>query len=52
MTIPLESIPSFTPAEALAAANEQYGLVGTVSALPSERDQNFLIADLSGKSPI
>src|SRR5450631_2884886 len=45
MTIPLESIPSFTPAEALAAANEQYGLVGTVSALPSERDQNFLIAD-------
>jgi Ser/Thr protein kinase RdoA (MazF antagonist) len=45
MTIPLESIPSFTPAEALAAANEQYGLAGTVSALPSERDQNFLIAD-------
>jgi Ser/Thr protein kinase RdoA (MazF antagonist) len=34
-----------TQAEALAAASEQYGLAGAVSALPSERDQNFLIAD-------
>jgi Ser/Thr protein kinase RdoA (MazF antagonist) len=43
--IPLESIPSFTPAEALALARDLYGLAGGVSALPSERDQNFLIAD-------
>jgi Ser/Thr protein kinase RdoA (MazF antagonist) len=34
-----------TQAEALAAASEQYGLTGAMSALPSERDQNFLIAD-------
>ena len=45
MTIPLESIPAFTQAEALAAASEQYGLTGAASALPSERDQHFLIAD-------
>jgi Ser/Thr protein kinase RdoA (MazF antagonist) len=43
--IPLESIPRLTQAEALAAASEQYGLAGAMSALPSERDQNFLIAD-------
>ena len=45
MTIPLQSIPRVTQAEALAAAREQYGLAGALSALPSERDQNFLIAD-------
>jgi Ser/Thr protein kinase RdoA (MazF antagonist) len=43
--IALESIPRLTQAEALTAASEQYGLAGAVSALPSERDQNFLIAD-------
>jgi Ser/Thr protein kinase RdoA (MazF antagonist) len=43
--IALESIPRLTQAEALAAAREQYGLTGAVSGLPSERDQNFLIAD-------
>ena len=48
MTISLQSIPSFTAAEALAAANRNYGIAGTVSALPSERDQNFLITDGSG----
>jgi Ser/Thr protein kinase RdoA (MazF antagonist) len=48
MTISLESIPSFSAAEALAAANRNYGLTGTVSALPSERDQNFLITDARG----
>jgi Ser/Thr protein kinase RdoA (MazF antagonist) len=41
--IPLESIPSFTQAEALALAKREFGIAGTVSALPSERDQNFLI---------
>ena len=44
MTIPLESIPSFTGAEALAVAVREFGVGGTVAALPSERDQNFLIS--------
>lgn len=48
MTISLESIPSFTGAEALAVAAREYGLAGAISALPSERDQNFLIADAGG----
>ncbi|HEV7613255.1 MAG TPA: phosphotransferase [Steroidobacteraceae bacterium] len=48
MTISLKSIPSFPPAEALAAANRNYALKGSVSTLPSERDQNFLIADSHG----
>jgi Ser/Thr protein kinase RdoA (MazF antagonist) len=48
MTIPLGSIPSFTATEALAAATRDYGLVGRISALPSERDQNFLIIDAAG----
>jgi Ser/Thr protein kinase RdoA (MazF antagonist) len=48
VTIPLESIPRFTAAEARAVAIEQYGQLGAISALPSERDQNFLIADARG----
>jgi len=48
LTIPLESIPSFTAPEALAAATRDYGLLGRISALPSERDQNFLITDAAG----
>jgi Ser/Thr protein kinase RdoA (MazF antagonist) len=48
MTIPLESIPGFTAAEALAVAKQEFGILGTVSALPSERDQNFLITDADG----
>ncbi len=43
MTIPLDSIPSFTATEALDLAKQEYGLGGTISTLPSERDQNFLI---------
>ena len=43
MTIPLESIPSLTAAAALELATKEYGVGGTISALPSERDQNFLI---------
>lgn len=42
--ISLQSIPNFTPAEALALAKRQFGIEGAVSGLPSERDQNFLIA--------
>jgi Ser/Thr protein kinase RdoA (MazF antagonist) len=48
MTISLESIPSFTAAEALDAAEREFGVGGEVRALPSERDQNFLIADPGG----
>jgi hypothetical protein len=47
--IPLESIPSFTQAEALALAKREFGIAGAVSALPSERDQNFLIAGEGGE---
>ena len=47
--IPLESIPSFTQAEALAAAQRDFGIVGEISVLPSERDQNFLIAREGGE---
>jgi Ser/Thr protein kinase RdoA (MazF antagonist) len=48
LTISLESIPSFTETEALAVAEREFGLVGGVCALPSERDQNFLITDAGG----
>jgi Ser/Thr protein kinase RdoA (MazF antagonist) len=48
MTISLESIPSFTGAEALAAAQSEYGLAGEADVLPSEREQNFLITDSRG----
>lgn len=48
MTIPLDTIPSFTAAEALAIAGQRYALEGAVAPLPSERDQNFLIADYGG----
>jgi Ser/Thr protein kinase RdoA (MazF antagonist) len=46
--IPLESIPGFTQAEALALAKREFGIAGAVSALPSERDQNFLIVGDGG----
>ncbi len=48
MTIALESIPRVAPAEALAAAQLEYGIVGEISTLPSERDQNYLISDPRG----
>jgi Ser/Thr protein kinase RdoA (MazF antagonist) len=48
MAISLESMPRFAPAEALAAAQRVYGVEGEVSVLPSERDQNFLIAGADG----
>ena len=49
MTISLQSIPGFTAAEALAVAEREFGVVGRISPLPSERDQNFLITDADGK---
>jgi Ser/Thr protein kinase RdoA (MazF antagonist) len=45
VAIPLESIPRFSVAEALDLARREYGISGEISALPSERDQNFLIRD-------
>ena len=48
MTIPLESIPRFTAADASNVARREFGIVGSLSALPSERDQNFLITDAGG----
>ena len=48
MTIPLESIPRFVAADASDVARREFGIVGKISALPSERDQNFLITDAGG----
>jgi Ser/Thr protein kinase RdoA (MazF antagonist) len=49
VTVSLQSIPGFTAAEALAVAEVEFGVAGRISALPSERDQNFLITDAGGK---
>lgn len=49
MSISLDSIPRFTAREALAVALEDYGIEGRVTALPSERDQNFLITGARGE---
>jgi hypothetical protein len=45
MAIALNSIPRLSASEALALARREYGMAGEISALPSERDQNFLIRD-------
>jgi Ser/Thr protein kinase RdoA (MazF antagonist) len=45
VAISRETIPRFTASEALEAAFARYGLSGSAAPLPSERDQNFLIAD-------
>ena len=44
----LEYSPSFSFEEATALALDLYGLDVAASALPSERDQNFLLQDRSG----
>lgn len=48
MTVPLESIPRFEALDASDVARREFGIVGRISALPSERDQNFLITDANG----
>ena len=48
MTIPLDSIPRFTASQAQSIALEQYGIEAQASTLPSERDQNFLLAEARG----
>jgi Ser/Thr protein kinase RdoA (MazF antagonist) len=46
----LQHTPGFSPEQALAIAREHYGLEGPLlSALPSERDQNFLLERCSGE---
>jgi Ser/Thr protein kinase RdoA (MazF antagonist) len=45
VTIALESIPRFPAEEALAVALSGFGIAGPAAALPSERDQNFLVSD-------
>jgi 4-aminobutyrate aminotransferase-like enzyme/Ser/Thr protein kinase RdoA (MazF antagonist) len=44
----LEYSPSFSFEEASELARDLYGLDAAASALPSERDQNFLLQDRSG----
>lgn len=45
----LKHSPSFSIEEAAALARELYGVRGQASALPSERDQNFLLLDQCGE---
>ncbi len=45
----LKHTPKFTLEEARAFALDIYGIEATASALPSERDQNFLLTDRSGE---
>jgi hypothetical protein len=45
VAISSDTIPRFTASDALEAASARYGLSGSAVPLPSERDQNFLIAD-------
>ncbi|MGH9937618.1 MAG: phosphotransferase, partial [Blastocatellia bacterium] len=45
----LKHSPNFSLEEAAALAREIYGVDATASALPSERDQNFLLRDRSGE---
>ncbi len=45
----LDQAPRFDLAAAAHLAREHYGVDGTAQALPSERDQNFLIEDACGR---
>jgi 4-aminobutyrate aminotransferase-like enzyme/Ser/Thr protein kinase RdoA (MazF antagonist) len=44
----LDHSPRFDPAAASRLAATHFGVTGHATALPSERDQNFLISDASG----
>ena len=44
----LSAAPRFTAKQAADIAREIYGIDGTATPLPSERDQNFLVAGASG----
>jgi Ser/Thr protein kinase RdoA (MazF antagonist) len=43
-----ETTPRFGPVQARAVLRESFGIDGDLTALPSERDQNFRIETLSG----
>lgn len=45
----LQHTPRFTVEEAASHAEKFYGIESAVASLPSERDQNFLLRDPSGK---
>jgi len=45
----VQHAPRFTVDRALTLATDLYNLRATAESLPSERDQNFLLTDLSGK---
>ena len=45
----VNTTPRFTIAEATGLAQEIYGITAAVSALPSERDQNFALQCLTGE---
>src|SRR5262249_27978591 len=45
----LKHSPNFNLEDATALARDLYGVYATASALPSERDQNFLLQDQSGE---
>ncbi|HKY45536.1 MAG TPA: hypothetical protein VJM50_20780, partial [Pyrinomonadaceae bacterium] len=45
----LKHVPSFDAKSAAAIAAEHFGIHATARQLPSERDQNFLLTNNSGK---
>ena len=49
MDIVFQPNPNFSPQEASRIAEELYDLIATAKALPSERDQNFLLENQSGE---
>jgi 4-aminobutyrate aminotransferase-like enzyme/Ser/Thr protein kinase RdoA (MazF antagonist) len=49
MSTVAENRPRFEPAEAGRIAEDLYGVCGSVRELPSERDQNFLLTEESGR---
>ena len=49
MSTVAENRPRFAPDEARRIAEELFGVRGTARELPSERDQNFLLEDESGR---
>jgi 4-aminobutyrate aminotransferase-like enzyme/Ser/Thr protein kinase RdoA (MazF antagonist) len=44
----VQNAPAFAPDHAIRIARDYYGLSATATPLPSERDQNFLLSDISG----
>ncbi len=48
----IDDTPSLSLERAAAVAQDQFGISGTVSALTSERDQNFLIVTPAGRATV